>query len=44
MMLGRDSAREARATFAAMISRAVYFAYFWYSHRPAAGEASAHAK
>ena len=32
------------ATFAAMLSRPVYFAYFWFSHRSAAGEASAYAK
>jgi|GEM_PF-5737720 len=44
MMHRRDNARETRATFAAMNFRAVYFAYFWYSNRPAAGEASAHAK
>jgi len=36
--------RAGRDTFAAMLSRAIYFAIFWFSYRPAAGEASAHAK
>ena len=35
--------RDPRATFAAMHLQSVHFAYFWYSNRPAAGEASAHA-
>ena len=34
-----------RATFIAMLFRSTYFfAYFWFSYRPAAGEASAYAK
>jgi len=37
-----DASRLARATFAAMLfSKSYFFAYFWFSHRPADGEASA---
>ena len=43
-LISSFSCEARRATFASMISRAVYFAYFWFSNRSAAGEASAHAK
>ena len=41
---GHNSSRPgptASATFAAMRPASVYFAYYWFSHRLAAGEANA---
>src|SRR5690349_8344930 len=35
-----DDHRSARVTLRPMLSRAWFFAYFWFSHRSAAGEAS----
>jgi|CXWL01.1.fsa_nt_gi hypothetical protein len=37
-----DALQHGRATFPAMRSqKSFFFAYFWFSHRPADGEASA---
>ncbi len=38
---GLDAADAGRATFAPMRSSSFIFAHFWFSHRPADGEAGA---
>ena len=43
MITALRGAEIVHATFRAMHSASIYFTYFWFSHRSAAGEADVHA-